>query len=177
MEPKKTFIKTLGISLALIAVLFGGIWYVKSDIGNKIVLVEQARADIHSKEQALTALASLQKDSEQAKQYLPQIDQRLTSKDRLLGFSADVSFLAQQAGFSGTPKFREDTSAPVGDLQRTNFSLLLDGSKDLDAVGTFFRSVERSNYFVRFANMDVTRDGKTLRVQTDGYVISFQPTL
>lgn len=173
MEPKKTFMKTLSIAFALVVVLGGGIWYAKADVEERIVLVEQARAEIRNKEQSISILSVLQGDSEKARQFLPQIEQKLTSKDQLLGFSSDIAFLARQVGFSGAPKFREDTAPQVGVFQKTNFSLALEGINDFDAVGSFFRSVERSNYFVHFTSIDVARDGALLRIQAEGYVVSF----
>lgn len=173
MDPKKNFIRTLGIACAIVVVLGGAIWYAKGDVEERILLVEQARAEIRNKEQSISILSVLQGDSEKARQFLPQIEQKLTSKDQLLGFSSDIAFLARQAGFSGAPKFREDTAPQAGVLQKTNFSLALEGTNGLDAVGSFFRSVERSNYFVHFTSIDVARDGALLRIQTEGYVVSF----
>lgn len=173
MEPKKNFIRTLIIACVIVAVLGGVIWYVVIDIGKDSLAIDQLRTEIQNKEYALSALASLQRDAEAARQYLPQLGRMLTTKEQLLSFSADMHFLAQQAGFSGTPKFKEETAPQSGELRKTNFSLSLEGERSLDNLGTFLSLVERSNYFVRFKSIDVVRDGELLKVAMDGYVVSF----
>lgn len=173
MEPKKNFMRTLAIVLAIITILIGGIWYVKTDIDKKIAVISEARKNLQLRERSLSELAALQSDAEKATLYLPQINKLLTSKDQLFGFSTDISFIAQQAGFSGAPKFKEESAPPVGNLQKTSFSLTLEGRKNLSDLGTFFSSVEKSNYFVRFSTMDISQDESVLRASMDGHVISF----
>lgn len=173
MDPKRNFIRTLGIACAIVVVLGGAIWYVKSDIDKKFLTIGQTRAEIQVKEQALSALASLQGDSEKAAQYLPQLDRMFTTKEQLLSFSTDIEFLAQQAGFSGSPKFKEETAPQTGELRKTNFTLSLEGARNISDLGKFFSLVEQSKYYVKFGSIDVTRDGVTLRANVDGYVVSF----
>ncbi len=173
MEPKKNFIKTLGIALGLVVVLVGAIWYVKTDIDTKFLAVQQAQAEIQTKEISLTELAKLQSDEEKAKQYTPQLDHLITTKDQLLSFSTDIGFIVKQAGFSGAPQFKEEATSPATDLQKTSFSLLLEGPKDFSDLANFFKLVEQSKYFVRFSSLDVSREGSTLRLGSDGYVLSF----
>jgi hypothetical protein len=173
MEPKKNFIKTLGIALGIIVVLLGAIWYVKGAIDEKLLVVQQLRAEMQTQGISLSGLAKLQGDAEKAKQYIPQLDRLFTNKDQLLGFSSDISFLAKQAGFSGAPQFKEESAPTSIDLQKNNFSLLLEGPKTFQNLSAFFDSVEKSKYFVRFASIDVLREGDVLRVSTSGYVLSF----
>lgn len=173
MEPKRNFIRTLSISGVIIVVLIGGVWYMKSRIDEKFLVIEQKQVSVRANEKSLATLAMLQGNAEKAKQYLPQIDRMLTTRDQLLSFSTDISFLAQQAGFAGSPKFKEETAPQTGDLRKTNFSLSLEGVKNVDGLGNFFRLVEQSKYYVRFDTIDVTREGGNLRATLNGYVISF----
>jgi hypothetical protein len=174
MDPKKNFIKTLWIALGIIVILFGAIWYVKADIDGKFLAIQQLRAELQPKESSLGELAKMQSDAEKARQYAPQLDQLFTTKYQLLLFSADIGFLAKQAGFEGIPRFKEEVAAPATDLQKTNFSLLLEGPKNFDDLTNFFRMVEKSKYFVRFNGLNISQEGALLRVGADGYVISFQ---
>lgn len=173
MEPKKNFIRMLIGTCAIVAVLGGVVWYIASDISEKSLAIGQVRSEIQNKEYALSALASLQKDAEVGRQYLPQLDRMLTTKEHLFSFSSNMQFLAQQAGFSGAPKFKEETAPQSGELHKTNFSLSLEGGKTLDDLSMFLGLVEQSSYFVRFDSIDVVRDGGLLRVAMSGYVISF----
>lgn len=173
MDPKRNLIRTLSIACVIAVVLGGAIWYVTTDIDKKFLVIRQIRTEIRSKEHALSALASLQRDAEKANQYLPQVDRMFTTKEQLLSFSTDMNFLAQQAGFSGSPKFKEETAPQKGDLHKANFTLSLEGVKDINDLGKFFALVEKSKYYVKFATIDVTRDGATLRASLGGYVVSF----
>lgn len=173
MEPKKNFMRTLGIALGIIVVLLGAIWYVKADIDKKFLDVQQIRSEMQTKEISLSELATLQSDAEKAKQYIPQLDHLFTTKDQLLAFSTDIGFMSNQAGFSGSPQFKEETAPPSSDLQKTNFSLLIEGPKNFDDLSKFFGLVEQSKYFVRFTTLDVAREGNTLRLGANGYVLSF----
>ena len=173
MNPKRIFIRTLGIGVGISLVLIGGVWYVKADIDARSAAIIQSRANIQNREDSLDALTALQRESEKAKGYAAQIDALLTSKEQLLGFSSDIGLLVQQAGFSGSPKFKEETAPTAGDLQKTNFSLTLEGQKKLSDLGAFLASVEKSNYFVRFTRIDTSRDDAILRVALEGYVIAF----
>ena len=173
MEPKRNFIRTLVVACTIIGVLCGGIWYTMTRIDTKFLSIQSARTEIQSKEQALSALALLQGDAEKAQQYLPQIDRKLTSKEQLLAFSTDIKFLAEQAGFNGSPRFKEETGPQSGDLRKTSFELSLEGSHTLNDLAQFFTLVERSNYFVKFASLDIIRGENALRAVMSGYVISF----
>lgn len=173
MEPKKNFIRTLGIALGIIVPLLGVIWYVKSDIDDKFLAVRQLQAQLQPREVSLSALAKLQNDAEKAKQYIPKIDQLFTTKDQLLSFSSDIGFIVKQAGFSGTPQFKEETTASAADMQKTNFALVMEGSKNFNDLANFFKSVEESKYFVRFKAINVSSENGTVRVGADGYVLSF----
>lgn len=173
MEPKRNFIRTLIIACGIAIVLGGAIWYTANDVAEKSLAIKQVRAEIQNKEYSLGALASLQGDADAARQYLPQLNRMLTTKEQLLSFSADMQFLAQQAGFSGAPKFREETAPQAEELRKTRFSLSLEGTRSLEDLGAFLRLVEQSSYFVRFKSVDVVRDGALLKVSLEGAVISF----
>ncbi|KKU76661.1 MAG: hypothetical protein UY00_C0005G0011 [Candidatus Wolfebacteria bacterium GW2011_GWA1_47_6] len=157
MEPKRNFIRTLVVACTIIGVLCGGIWYTMTRIDTKFLSIQSARTEIQSK----------------AQQYLPQIDRKLTSKEQLLAFSTDINFLAEQAGFNGSPRFKEETGPQSGDLRKTSFELSLEGSHTLNDLAQFFTLVERSNYFVKFASLDIIRGENALRAVMSGYVISF----
>lgn len=173
MEPKKNFIRILGVSCGIVIVLGGILWYVKADIDKHLETTKTLRTDVTNIENALSALASLQGDAETANNYLAQIDRMLITKDQLLTFSTDISFLAQQAGFTGSPKFGEDTAPQTGELHKTNFSLFLEGDKGVGDLGNFLKLVEQSKYYVRFNSIDLVRDGAAMRVTLGGYVVSF----
>lgn len=173
MEPKKNFMRTLGIASIIITLLLGGIWYVTADIGGRTDAIGVMRLDMQKREASIAALAQLQSDAEKARRYLPQMERLRTTREQLLGFSTDIGFLARQAGFSGTPKFKEATASSAGDLQKTSFSLALEGSSSSSNMSTFLELVERSPYFVRFESINTSWDDGVLRATMDGYVISF----
>lgn len=173
IEPKKNFIKTLGIALGIVVALLGAIRYVKSDIDTKFLAVQQAQVEIQAKEISLSDLAKLQSDAEKARRYTPQLDHLITTKDQLLAFSTDIGFVAKQAGFSGAPQFKEEGAPSTADLQKTSFSLLIEGQKNFGDLANFFKLVEQSKYFVHFTSLDVSHEGNTVRVGSDGYVLSF----
>lgn len=173
MELQKNVIRISAVALAIIVLLVGGIWYVKTDIEKRADAITRMRSDMRNRETSLASLARLQSDAGKASRYLPQLEQLRTTREQLLEFSTDIGFLAKQAGFSGAPKFKEAATAPTGDLQKTSFSLTLEGKKELSDLGLFFESVEKSSYFVHFEPINVLQEGDTLRVTTEGYVISF----
>lgn len=173
MEPKKNFMRTLGIALGIIVVLLGAIWYVKSEIDRKFLAVGQIRSELQAKGISLSDLAKLQADAEKAKKYEPQLDRLFTTKEQLLSFSTDMSFLAKQSGFSGSPQFKDETTPSSADLQKTNFSLALEGARNFSDLATFLSAVEKSKYFVRFVTLDVSHEGDVFRATTNGYVLSF----
>lgn len=173
MDPKRNAIRVLAVALAIVFVLAGGILYVKGDIEDRTEAISQMRLDVQTRETSIAALARLQSDAEKARRYLPQIERLRTTREQLLGFSTDIGFLARQAGFSGTPKFEEAAASPEGDLQKTHFSLVLDGRNELADLGTFFELVEKSAYIVRFESINASREDTGMSVAMDGYVISF----
>ncbi|OGM94161.1 hypothetical protein A2524_03765 [Candidatus Wolfebacteria bacterium RIFOXYD12_FULL_48_21] len=174
MDPKKYSMRALAIALAIIFVLSGGIWYVRTDIKTRTNEIGQMRFDMQNREMSVAALARLQSDAEKAKRYLPYVEQMRTTREQLLGFSTDIGFLARQAGFSGTPKFKETVAPQAGDLLKTNFSLTLEGRSEAANLGTFFELVEKSAYIVRFESISVSRAAAAISVSMEGYVISFK---
>lgn len=161
------------IALAIIAALAGGIWYVQADIESRTNDISSMRLAMQNRGASIASLARLQSDAEKAKQYLPQIEQMRTTRDQLLGFSTDIGFLAHQAGFSGSPKFQEAAGSSVGGLQKTKFSLSLEGHIGSSDLSTFLGLVEKSTYFVRFDSINSSQDGDLLHVAMEGSVISF----
>ena len=174
MDPKKHSVRALAIALAIIFVLSGGIWYVRTDIKTRTNEIGQMRFDMQSRDMSVAALARLQSDAEKAKRYLPYVEQMRTTREQLLGFSTDIGFLARQAGFSGVPKFEEDGAPQTGDLLKTNFSLTLEGRGEVANLGTFFELVEKSAYIVRFESIGVSKAAAAISVSMEGYVISFK---
>ena len=165
--------RTLAIALTIVVALVGSIWYVKADIERRTDDISAMRLAMQNRGASVASLARLQSDAEKAKQYLPQIEQMRTTRDQLLGFSTAIGFLAHQAGFSGTPKFQEAANVSAGGLQKTKFSLSLEGHAGLADLGTFLGLVEKSSYFVRFESVNTSQDGDVLRAVMEGYVISF----
>ncbi|OGM93369.1 hypothetical protein A2372_03220 [Candidatus Wolfebacteria bacterium RIFOXYB1_FULL_54_12] len=174
MDPKKHSLRALAVALAIVFALAGCIWYVRSDIEKRTGEISQMRFAMQDREMSVAALARLQSDAEKANRYLPYVEQMRTTREQLLGFSTDIWFLARQAGFSGTPKFEEAGAPIVGDLQKTNFSLMLEGRGENANLGTFFELVEKSPYIVRFESVNVSREGAVVNISTEGYVISFK---
>ncbi len=172
MEPKKYFWKTTGIALGIVFISAGFAWYLKTDIDVKTTTIKQLHERIKMQSATIQALASLQGDSEKAKQYAAQLDTFLTRRDDLLSFSKDFGLMIQQAGFGGQPKFKDEAAIP-GDIQRTGFTLGIDGPKTIDNVAALMGVIEKSRYYVHFNSIDITQDA-SLHLSTDGYVISFK---
>ena len=105
----------LGISLVLAAILsFAG-----SDITKRTDQIKQLRRDLLFRMQLTESLASLRKDSQQAKNYVFEIENILPNRDQLVSFPRDLSTIARQNKIELNSSLGKESSGGIGKLRQT----------------------------------------------------------
>jgi len=157
----------LGISLILTTILF----FMGSDIVKRTDQIKQLRGDLLFRLQLTESLALLRKDSEQAKNYITEIENILPSRDQLVSFPRDLSTIARQNKIDLNSSLGQEGSEGIGKLGQTNFTMT--GQGLFDDFISFLKTLETARYFINLKSIDFTRRDSNFGALMTGQVFSF----
>jgi len=157
----------LGISLILTTILF----FVGSNISKRTDQIRQLRRDLLFRTQLTESLALLRKDSQQAKNYVVEIENILPNRDQLVSFPRDLSTIARQTKVELNSSLGQENSEGIGKLRQTDFTITSQGP--FDNFIDFLKSLETARYFINLKSIDFTRQDNNFSALLTGRVFSF----
>lgn len=156
----------LGIGLILMVILF----FTGSDITKRTDQIKQLRGDLLFRMRLTESLALLRKDSQQAQNYVFEVENILPSRDQLVSFPRDLSVIARQNNIELNSSLGKEISEGLGELRQTDFTMT--GLGPLDDFINFLKSLETARYFVNLNSLDFTRQDNDFKALLTGQVFS-----
>lgn len=157
MEFKQVLIRNgiIGGTLILITVIL--LLFLKGDISDRTMKIQNQRKDLASRLSIVESLAALRKDSVKAENLLTTLQNSLPTKDQLFGFSRALenSAKSNQLGFGFS--FETEIAGTDSTPGINNFIFTVSGS--YANFIRFLKSIETSNYFVDFNSFDLSQKG------------------
>jgi len=162
----------LGINLGILLVLLMGLFFLGSDIGSRAEKISRFRQEVNSRVALNESLALLNRDYEQAKKYLPELENAFPTRDELVNLSRDLGIIANQNKVNLSTSLGSETREPNSKLSRVSVSLNAQGT--LDNIVKFLNGLKTSRYFVKIDGFDLTRQAnENFKISLTGVVLSF----
>ncbi len=168
---RKRLLIIVGVPLGISLVLAGILSFAGSDITKRTDQIKQLRRDLLFRMQLTESLASLRKDSQQAKNYVFEIENILPNRDQLVSFPRDLSTIARQNKIELNSSLGKESSGGIGKLRQTDFTMT--GQGPFDDFVNFLKSLETARYFINLSSLDFTRQDNDFRALLTGRVFSF----
>jgi len=162
----------LGINLGILLVLLMGLFFLGSDIGSRAEKISRFRQEVNSRVALNESLALLNRDYEQAKKYLPELENAFPTRDELVNLSRDLGIIANQNKVNLSTSLGSETREPNSKLSMVSVSLNAQGT--LDNIVKFLNGLKTSRYFVKIDGFDLTRQAnENFKISLTGVVLSF----
>jgi len=159
-EFKKKLFVNIGVLLAVVFVLGGGILFLRKDIKLLSDSIAQERSQVADRGNEISLLFDLRKELKEAELYFSILDNALPKRENLYVFNQEVLRLGHvnnldRPSFSFGSEILSTDTLPG----RAKFTIFVSGAY-ADILG-FLRDLERSRYFIKIENFDmVERDNK-----------------
>ncbi len=171
MNFKKRLLIIIGIPLGICLILITSLFFVGSDISKRTEQIKHLRSEISFALHSTESLAILNKDSEQAKNYIVQLENILPQRDRLVTFPRDINIIAKQSQVDANSTLgQEESKGGDAGLRQTNFSVTGQGS--FDNLINFLKFLEGSQYLVSLKMLDFTQQDGDFKTLLTGQVFS-----
>jgi Tfp pilus assembly protein PilO len=149
-----------------------GLFFLGSDIGSRAEKISRFRQEVNSRVALNESLALLNRDYEQAKKYLPELENAFPTRDELVNLSRDLGIIANQNKVNLSTSLGSETREPNSKLSRVSVSLNAQGT--LDNIVKFLNGLKTSRYFVKIDGFDLTRQAnENFKISLTGVVLSF----
>ncbi|MFH1162218.1 MAG: hypothetical protein V1696_03015 [Candidatus Jorgensenbacteria bacterium] len=165
---KKLFVE-VGIGLAIIVPLLGGVFFFSGQIGKFGGQIAASRKELFDRTAGLDAVAALQADyNGKAKRYLEALHSMIPVKDQLINLARDFQVLSAQAHLTSSFTFLGETPAAGGGLGSLTFRLNLRGK--LNDLFSFAEQFEKFRYLSLLSSFSVSRGVEESGMITQGSV-------
>jgi len=172
---RKNLIKTFLITLFVVVLLGGGVFYLVKDINKRIEKIQNLQDQIAENLEKTNALATLKPDYEKAKEltlilnnYFP------TKEDVVVNFKTAIETLAKKNKIV-SPNFSFTGEGVLTNEGFTRTSFTLSFYSLYDDLVSFLKETEKSYFTIKFMNPTISKEGNTnqFNVVIPGQVFSF----
>ncbi|MDD4931547.1 MAG: type 4a pilus biogenesis protein PilO [Candidatus Colwellbacteria bacterium] len=153
----------LGITAAIMAVVFGFIIYVMGDMTSVATSIKEIRSAFNIKSQAIGNLAGLQKDAEEARVGSSILQNTLPNRESLFVFTDEINRLARARNLVPVVNFTEEVQGTETAPGKIGFSANIAG--DYEQLIDFMKALESSRYFTSIESFEMISQGSN----TTGY--------
>lgn len=172
MEFRKLLIKTIGIYLAIAAGFLIILITLGFDINRRVNQIAEVKDKVNLWSTGSESLATLKRDSGQARLYMNDLQGALPSHDQLLKFYPDLNIIARQNKVNLELGLGREEPGEAGNASATNFSLQAQGL--FDNLTEFLAMLRNSRYPINFSSLDLTQVEKSnYKMSINGKVFSF----
>lgn len=172
MEFKKQLITAVAIPLVIILALSGGLLFLSSNIQKKSQQIINLQKELNLRLKSAETLVSLHKDSKEAEEYFPALQNVLPTRDQLVTFPRDLNNIAKQSQVNLNLTLGKEVPKTDKDMARIEFVMTLGGK--FDNISEFLKGVEKSRYYIKFNSFDFVREGgDNFKVLLNGQVFFF----
>jgi len=170
MNFRDWLIKNIGIATAIIILMLVFIFFLKTDINNRVSQIQFQGRSLAERIQSIESLTSLQANSKKSEELFNKLSESLPEKDQLIGFSKELEGYAKSNnldfGFSFGNEVEGTDSAPgINSFVLTSKGTYSDFVK-------FLRQIEDSKYFVGFNSFDLNKNENDFNIIIRGEVFS-----
>lgn len=154
--------------LLSILILVGLLFFLRVDIKNTVLEINQKRDDLTMRSSSLSSAAELKADFKKASEYFSLLENILPSRDNLLLFSKELEYLAANNDLEFGLTFGKETLSKSQEPGSLYFRLVLVGG--YDNFVSFLKDMEKGRYFIDFNNIDITKKGEVFTGIIQGMV-------
>ncbi|MEK7146629.1 MAG: hypothetical protein AAB772_00035 [Patescibacteria group bacterium] len=165
---KKSLFINLGIFLAVVLLLGGLLFAAGLDLNKQKDKIVEKRLELDRRVGSFSALASLQKKSEEARGYSSILTNVLPKYEQLFEISEELKLAAKDKKLGFGFSFIGEQQATADAAGRANFNLNIQG-KETDVLG-FINFIENSRFLFNLANIDISRSGDGFGLSASGQV-------
>jgi len=170
MNFKKRLLIVITISLGICLILTLALFFVGSDIGQKVINIQELRGNLLFRTGLTNSLAILSQQSEEAKNYEVPLKNILPSRDQLISFPKNIVSLAKQNNLNLNTTLGQGKYLYNGEAQQTDFTI--SGRGSFENFVSFLKNLESSQYFTKFKTIDITGQDKDFNLLMLGSVFS-----
>jgi hypothetical protein len=167
---KKRLMFIIGVPLGIILILTIILFLIGSDIVKRTDKIKEIRGELFFRAQINESLALLRKDSQEAKNYVFELNNILPSRDQLITFPRELALIARQNKVDLSSSLGQETSGDSGKLRQTDFTITSQGP--FDSFVTFLKSLETARYLMSLKSLDFNRQDVNFKASISGKVFS-----
>lgn len=167
---RKRLIFIIGVPLGIVLILTIILFLVSSDITKRTDQIKQIRGELLFRAQITESLALLRKDSQEAQNYIIELNNILPSRDQLISFPRELSLIARQNKTDLSSSLGQEIPGDTGKLRQTDFTITSQGP--FDNFISFLKSLEITRYLMSLKSLDFNRQDANFRASMSGWVFS-----
>jgi len=154
-----------------ILLIFGGInFWLRYDINRNVASIQNNKREIFAYAHATETLSALRTDLAKAKNEKPFLESILPRSEELINLSRDLSALAKQTNVEAVLNFGNEVKGSDNVPGFIYFNLAITGT--FNNWLKFLETLEKGRYLMAFDSFNITSDGKTYRLNTNGKVFT-----
>jgi hypothetical protein len=154
-EFKKQFVISVGITLALLAVICTLMFYLQSDVSAKATQISQINDEIISKNISLKNLSDLEKEQPAATPLFASMSALIPSEDMLFSVQHNLQSVAQSDNLAFSSEFGSETNPGPSNPGQVAIEMTLQGA--YSQILAFLKSAESEN-FVSISSIDLIQE-------------------
>ncbi|MCL4405292.1 MAG: type 4a pilus biogenesis protein PilO [Patescibacteria group bacterium] len=158
-EFKVKFALSVGITLALLAVIVIAMLYIHGDLSNNSAAIAQINQAIASKDNTLKNLNLLEQQQPLAAPLLAKMDAAVPSQDMLFTLQQNMQAMAKSDNLSFSSQFGSQTPSTNSTPGYVAISMTVQGS--YSSILAFLEGIEGSTGFVSVSGVDITQQSSS----------------
>lgn len=156
---RKNLLKQLSIAVLILAVLFGGLYFIKNHIKESVAQVMSSRQELKNRTATINTLSKLRSQyRDKGKAYLNVLSNIIPAKDKLINVSQDFQSIAQSSdlgfGFSFAGEKTPEDDSELGYIE---FRLNVTG-ETMDEISEFISNIENFQYLTVVDSVNIRRN-------------------
>lgn len=152
----------------ILLVAMSALWYVRADISARTETIRAAQAARAFQLRAVNILATLRRERDEAKPFIPQLESFMPGRDKLISFPRDLERFSRARNITFGFGFGAETPATEEAAGAIAFTFTASGS--LNGVLAFLEDLEKSPFIVKLDGFDLTGSGNTYSLVSRGAV-------
>ncbi|OGY99148.1 MAG: hypothetical protein A3G64_02545 [Candidatus Liptonbacteria bacterium RIFCSPLOWO2_12_FULL_60_15] len=167
-EFRKWLLVQGAVIAGILLVTTGVLWYVRADIRARTEAIRAAQAARAFQLRAVNILATLRRERDEAKPFIPQLESFMPGRDKLISFPRDLERFSRARSVAFGFGFGAET--PATEEAAGTISFTLTASGPLNSVLAFLEDLEKSPFIVRLDGLDLTKGGTEYSFASRGVV-------
>lgn len=168
---KRFYVVEAGVPALILAALLALAFLLRFDIARRVTAIEELRAGLASRAQAVETLAALRESAERARIYASVLGNILPTRDQLIGFPKEFELIAKKFDVRLSASFGSETAATVSEPGSIEFSFSVRGT--YADIAAFLAAAETSRYIIAWSAFEFLKEkGEVYTATASGRVFT-----